>query len=161
MRDSKTIFLNFIRILLVAALIVFIIVLHVGDKDSKTDIQDMAAAITGVLDMSSMEEASNLTFKRNYDLNASDYEGVIYYAPVSAMDAEEVLIIKLADSSQSEDVVSAISSWIDARATTFEGYAPEQYAQVCDNLLISKGNYVVMVIHPDKDKAKEAFNKAY
>ena len=161
MRSSKELFFNIIRILLVAALIVFIIVMHTGDKDSKTSLDDMKAAISGSMDMSTTYEATNLEFKRNFALNASDYDGVCYYAPLSAMDAEEVLIVRLSDSSQADEVVSAINSWAEQRETTFEGYAPEQYALVQDRLIIQKGNYVLYVVNAENSKAKEAFNKAY
>lgn len=142
---------------MVFALLAFIIVLQRGDKTSTADIGDVATAVTAQLDLSNVQEGTNSDLKKYYGLSASDYEGVVYYAPVSNMDAEELLIIKLKDTSQADTVESAIQSRLETQKNTFDGYGVEQYNLLEKSVLDVKGNYILYVVHADASKADQAF----
>ncbi len=157
---TKTKIIGGIRILMVVALLAFIIVLQRGDKTSTADIGDVATAVTAQLDLSSVQEGSNSDLKKYYGLSATDYEGVVYYAPVSNMDAEELLIIKLKDTSQADTVKSAIQSRLETQKNTFDGYGVEQYNLLEKSVLDVKGNYILYVVHADASKADQAFKNS-
>ncbi len=145
---------------MVFALLAFIIVLQRGDKTSTADIGDVATAVTAQLDLSNVQEGTNSDLKKYYGLSASDYEGVVYYAPVSNMDAEELLIIKLKDTSQADTVESAIQSRLETQKNTFDGYGVEQYNLLEKSVLDVKGNYILYVVHADASKADQAFKNS-
>ncbi len=145
---------------MVFALLAFIIVLQRGDKTSTADIGDVATAVTAQLDLSNVQEGTNSDLKKYYGLSASDYEGVVYYAPVSNMDAEELLIIKLKDTSQADAVESAIQSRLETQKNTFDGYGVEQYNLLEKSVLDVKGNYILYVVHADASKADQAFKNS-
>ncbi len=157
---TKTKIVGGIRILMVFALLAFIIVLQRGDKTSTADIGDVATAVTAQLDLSNVQEGTNSDLKKYYGLSASDYEGVVYYAPVSNMDAEELLIIKLKDTSQADTVESAIQSRLETQKNTFDGYGVEQYNLLEKSVLDVKGNYILYVVHADASKADQAFKNS-
>ncbi len=157
---TKTKIIGGVRILMVVALLAFIIVLQRGDKTSTADIGDVATAVTAQLDLSSVQEGSNSDLKKYYGLSAADYEGVVYYAPVSNMDAEELLIIKLKDTSQADTVKSAIQSRLETQKNTFDGYGVEQYNLLEKSVLDVKGNYILYVVHADASKADQAFKNS-
>ncbi len=157
---TKTKIIGGVRILMVVALLAFIIVLQRGDKTSTADIGDVATAVTAQLDLSSVQEGSNSDLKKYYGLSAADYEGVVYYAPVSNMDAEELLIIKLKDTSQEDTVKSAIQSRLETQKNTFDGYGVEQYNLLEKSVLDVKGNYILYVVHADASKADQAFKNS-
>lgn len=157
---TKTKFIGGVRILMVFALLAFIIVLQRGDKTSTADIGDVATAVTAQLDLSNVQEGTNSDLKKYYGLSASDYEGVVYYAPVSNMDAEELLIIKLKDTSQADAVESAIQSRLETQKNTFDGYGVEQYNLLEKSVLDVKGNYILYVVHADASKADQAFKNS-
>ncbi len=157
---TKTKIIGGVRILMVVALLAFIIVLLRGDKTSTADIDDVAAAVTAQLDLSNVQEGTNSDLKKYYGLSASDYEGVVYYAPVSNMDAEELLIIKLKDTSQADTVESAIQSRLETQKNTFDGYGVEQYNLLEKSVLDVKGNYILYVVHADASKADQAFKNS-
>lgn len=145
---------------MVFALLAFIIVLQRGDKTSTADIGDVATAVIAQLDLSNVQEGTNSDLKKYYGLSASDYEGVVYYAPVSNMDAEELLIIKLKDTSQADTVESAIQSRLETQKNTFDGYGVEQYNLLEKSVLDVKGNYILYVVHADASKADQAFKNS-
>ena len=146
-----------IRIAMVVLLIVFIVVMGSDKKSSDADMTDVANAVTAVLDMSSVQEASTLDLKKYYDLTASDYEAVVFYSPVTNMDAEELLIIKLKDTSQADTVEEAINKRLETQKNSFEGYGAEQTALLEDHILDVQGNYILYVVNTNAAKADEAF----
>lgn len=150
-------FLMPIRIGMVAVLLVFMIYLQMGAKESDAAIGDVAGAVVNTLDTSTMEESANRKFKKFYGLNAGDYDGVVLYAPLSNMDAEELLIVKLKNSSQAETVRAAIEKRLETQKSSFEGYGIEQYDLLENHILDIRGNYILYVVHSDANKALQAF----
>ena len=150
-----------IQILLVVGLLVFIALRSQGETMSNTSFPDMKQTIISAVDLSDVTEGSELDIKKYYRLNPDDYEGISYYMPNTGMTAQEILLVKLNDMSQSDAVMAAMAERATQRATSFDGYAPEQYEMINDRVQLAKGNYVIMIIHPDAQAAKEAFLNAY
>ena len=77
------------------------------------------------------------------------------------MMAEEVLIVKLADVSQQEQVRAACEKRIATQKTTFEGYGVEQFEMLENNAIIDvRGNFVLFVVNPNAKDAQAAFRGA-
>ena len=146
-----------VRILMVIGLLVFIILLQMGTPDSKSSLEEVSQAVSGSVSLEGMEESSNQMFKKFYGLNANDYEGVSLYAPASNKDAEEILIIKLKDSSQAEAVTAAVNKRLETQKSSFEGYGIEQFGLLEDHILDVQGNFILYVVHPEASKADQAF----
>lgn len=146
-----------VRILMVIGLLVFIILLQMGTPDSKSSLEEVSQAVSASVSLEGMEESSNQMFKKFYGLNANDYEGVSLYAPASNMDAEEILIIKLKDSSQAEAVTAAVNKRLETQKSSFEGYGIEQFDLLEDHILDVQGNFILYVVHPEASKADQAF----
>lgn len=155
--SKKIKFLTPIRIGMVIALFIFIIFLQVGTRDSKASLKTVTDSVMKKVDTKAIEESTNRMFKKFYGLNANDYEGVTLYAPKTNMDAEEVLIIKLKDSSQAEAVAEAINTRLETQKSSFEGYGVEQFALLENHILDIQGNFILYIVHPDADKADQAF----
>lgn len=158
--NRKLSFLTPVRIGMVIILFLFIVLLQFGSKSSKADLKDVAAAVVKSVDTKSMAESSNRMFKKFYGLNANDYEGITLYAPVTNMDAEELLIIKLKDNAQAEAVTEAITKRLETQKSSFEGYGIEQFDLLENHILDVQGNYILYVVHPDADKADAAFRNS-
>ena len=125
--NKKMSFLMPIRIALVVLLILFIIFLTSDGKESDASMDDVKKNVLAQVDFSSMEESTNRMFKKFYGLNAQDYEAVVLYAPITNMDAEELLIVKLKSTDQAETVTGAIEERLQTQKNSFEGYGIEQY----------------------------------
>lgn len=144
----------------------FAILLSLGtlfgsNKISDADPAEVEAAVTAQLDMTSMLKADNQMVKRLYGLDPASFESCILYYPNTNMMAEEVLILKLKDTSQQEAVRTAIEARVETQKTTFDGYGVEQYALLTENCIIDiRGNYVLFVVNADCAKARDAFADA-
>ena len=111
---------NFVKVVLIAALLIFVVFLLGGNTGSSRSAEEIAKSVvpdlmqaenaespytggedgqdggsgqtgenTGVFD--GMGQGTVLDFKRIFGLNAEDYEGVVYFKPISQMDVEELL----------------------------------------------------------------------
>lgn len=158
--NKKISILTPIRIGMVVILLVFIILLQVGNKNSNSTLNAVTDSVIKAIKVEGMEESSNRMFKKFYGLNASDYEGVTLYAPVTNMNAEELLIIKLKDRSQAESVTEAINSRLETQKSSFEGYGIEQFDLLENHVLDVQGNFILYIVHPDATKADQAFRSS-
>ena len=113
--NKKISFLTPIRVAMVVILFAFIVFLQMGDKESKASLKTVTNKVIKSIKVEGMVESNNRMFKKFYGLNASDYEGVTLYAPETNMNAQELLIVKLKDSSQAETVTKAINSRLETR----------------------------------------------
>ena len=152
--------LTSLRIIVVAALLIFMIVLQVGNRSSNASLESVSQEVLGAADQEGMQESNNRMFQKFYGLDAQDYEGVTLYSPVSNMDAQELLIVKLKDSSQAEAVTEAINSRLETQMNSFEGYGIEQYAMLEDHILDVQGNFILYVVNPNAQAADDAFRNS-
>ena len=152
--------LTILRIIMVAALLIFMIVLQVGNRSSNASLESVSQEDLGAADQEGMQESNNRMFQKFYGLDAQDYEGVTLYSPVSNMDAQELLIVKLKDSSQAEAVTEAINSRLETQMNSFEGYGIEQYAMLEDHILDVQGNFILYVVSPNAQAADDAFRNS-
>ena len=157
MRIWKENWLSFIRYGMLMLLVVFIVALLGADKTSETKIETVEKAVEKEVPLTGMHSVQSQMVKRLYGLNVNDYEGVVLYISDSNMGAEELLIVKLADTSQAEAVESAVQTRIENQENSFEGYGVEQYLLLQEHVLDVEGNYVFFMVHKEAQKAQKAF----
>lgn len=154
----KTTLYEIARWVVAVAAIVSLIVMFSGNRVSDADPMAVAEAVTQTIDMANMLEGDNAMIKRFYGLDPSAYEACILYYPTTNMMAEELLIIKLRDTSQQEAVRAAVEDRIATQKNTFEGYGVEQFALLSDHAVVEiRGNYVLFVVSSHSAAARDAF----
>ena len=71
------------------------------------------------------------------------------------------VVRKLKDTSQQEQVRTAIEKRIQTQKTTFEGYGVEQFELLTNNAVIEvRGNFILFIVNADSAEAQKAFLKA-
>ena len=143
------------------AAVISLIWMFGGNTVSNADPVEVAEAVVETIDMENMLEADNQLIKRFYGLDPASFEGCILYYPTTNMMAEEVLIVKLKDMSQQEQVRAAIEKRIQTQKTTFEGYGVEQFELLTNNAVVEvRGNFILFVVNANSAEAQKAFLKA-
>ena len=143
------------------AAVISLIWMFGGNTASNADPVEVAEAVVETIDMENMLEADNQLIKRFYGLDPAGFEGCILYYPTTNMMAEEVLIVKLKDMSQQEQVRAAIEKRIETQKTTFEGYGVEQFELLTNNAVVEvRGNFVLFIVNANSAEAQKAFLKA-
>lgn len=144
----------------IALVLALVLLISMGAKDqtSSAALEDVVQAVTGTLDLSNLQPGDNQMIKRLYGLQPADYEGCKLYYPVTNMDAEELLVVKLRSADQQQTVRDAIEKRLESQKNSFDGYGVGQYDLLTNHCQVEvRGNYVLFVVSPDDVKAKQAF----
>ena len=86
-------------------------------------------------------------------------EGAVFYA--GGVSALEVAVLRLADGAGTVEAEQALQDYIDDRAGSFAGYAPEESAILEQSTALVRGRYAALLICPDQQAAKAAFDACF
>lgn len=103
---------------------------------------------------------SDMVVKERFGLEANAFNGLVYYGPDSNMDAAELLLVNLKDTSQKESVEEAIQKRIEYQKSCFEGYGVDQMELINNAMTITYGHYMLFIVSKDSSLAREAFADA-
>lgn len=148
-----------LRILLVVFIAVYIGLTVKGAAPSQTSFETMCKVIAKYQNKNT-QLGNNQAVKRLYKLNPADYEGVLLYQPNSTMNAEEILVIKLKDKSQANDVKNAIEERKKTQLNTFKGYGATQTDLLNKSIIDVQPNYILYVVDGKASVIDDAFRKA-
>lgn len=147
----------YIKIVLIACLLVFIGWILMSDANSAKSAEEVETAVMAAVDTSAIEKGQVQDIRRVFGLNPDDYEGIVYYKPLSTMDVKEILIVKLRSDEQSEAVESSIRARVDSQLQSFQGYGVEQ-CQLLENAVIKvQGNFIFYAVADNVSECKEVF----
>lgn len=147
-------------LLCVVLLVWYLVALQGRDRQSNAALSDVAAAVVATLDETGFQESDAQMVKRLYGLNPAEYDGVVLYAPVTNMDAQELLIVKLQDVAQQDAVEAAVQARLKTQKASFDGYGAEQSALLEKAVVDVEGNYVLFVVGEQAAAAQSAFLQA-
>lgn len=149
--------LNIIKYVVTAAIVIYIAVILAYKGESKVPFEKVAGNVEKAADTSLMKKGNAQTFKKLYGLNAKDYDGVMLYSAKSAMGAEELLVLRLKDVSQTEVTEKAVEKRLEDRKKVFEGYGVNQTKLLQNAVRMTRGNYIFLAVSSDAQKFQKAF----
>lgn len=138
----------------------YIALLMIYVSGSNRSFSEMESSIEKVIDTTGMKKLDGQMLKRNFGLNSTDYEGVMYYSSESSIDAEEVLMICVKKSSQTEQVTDEVEQRLQERKKDFEGYLPEQEKLLEEAQTSVRGNYIFYVVSSKASEYRAAFDQS-
>ena len=103
---------------------------------------------------------SDMVVKERFGLEANAFNGLVYYGPDSNMDAAELLLVNLKDTSQKESVEEAIQKRNENQKSCFEGYCDDQMDLINKSMTITYGHNMLFIVSKDSSLAREAFADA-
>ena len=86
-------------------------------------------------------------------------EGIMYMS--SGSTAEEVVVLTTPDESAAQTMYTNVQQFLKDQKSSFEDYIPAEAKRIDDAVTVQKGNYVVVCVSGDSDKAKEIVDKAF
>lgn len=98
--------------------------------------------------------------RRFFNLNSNNVVDYVIYTPAYTMDVNELLILKLKDTSNVDTIKDIIDARVESQIETFGSYGPEQCALLEDYILKSKGNYIFYCVSSDNEKIYEIFKES-
>ena len=160
MKKHRIDLLNILKYAIVIVLLVYIGFLLSQEGGKDVSVKTIRENILAVTETKGMTKGTTQDLKKYYGLNAKDYEGVMLYVPNDVMSVNEILVIKLKDKSQAENVEKAIQKRLHTQKNSFEGYGAEQTKLINSAVTDSRGYYVLLAISKDADQIYEAFRKS-
>ena len=153
---KKNIFLKLVAICSMAS------VLLLGCGSSSPVSVDAAALTTSLTsDISYDNELSELSEDdiTNYVTVEDGVKGVMYMS--SGSTAEEVAVFTAPDEATASTMKNNAQEFLNDQKTSFEDYIPEEAQRIDDAVLVVNGNYVILCVSGDSDKAQEIIDKAF
>ena len=86
-------------------------------------------------------------------------EGIMYMS--SGSTAEEVVVLTTPDESAAQTMYTNVQQFLKDQRSSFEDYIPAEAKRIDDAVTVQKGNYVVVCVSGDSDKAKEIVDQAF
>lgn len=147
-----------LRWVMVFLAVMFLLFQFAGSPVSNADPKAVEEAVLSAIDMDKMQPGDNQMIKRFYGIDPSSYEYCSLYCPLTNMEAEEVLIVKLSDVSQADALVEAINARVETQKESFDGYGIEQYDMLTNNCVVEvRGNFVLFLVNSASADARQAF----
>ena len=148
------------RLLAVLVVVVFVGLYKVLEvKD--INISEIRNAIINSTDVSVMDEDDGTKLRKLYGVNKYDLDQFIYYGPKSNMEANEILIIKPKNDSDTEKIEKAITNRINTQSDSFRNYNKEQYEILSNHILEKKDGYIILLISKDNEKIKQSLDYVF
>lgn len=148
------------RLLAVLVVVVFVGLYKVLEvKD--INISEIRNAIINSTDVSVMDEDDGTKLRKLYGVNKYDLDQFIYYGPKSNMEANEILIIKPKNDSDTEKIEKAITNRINTQSDSFRNYNKEQYEILSNHILEKKDGYIIRLISKDNEKIKQSLDYVF
>ena len=141
-------------------IIAFVVVLMLYNSGSSKPYEEVRQSLEAALDKESLTEQDQTALRKNFNLNAADYAGVMYYSTGANISAEEVLLVKVKNDSQVQEVTAAVDQRIESRINDFEGYAPDEVKLLENARRSVRGTYIFFACSPKADEYLSDFNSS-
>jgi len=154
-------FLKKLILIITSAIILTLSVSACGANKSKTAEISVSQVIDKVkqsADISQMKEGDAEKLKKLYGIDSSKLSEFALYTASSNIKADELLVIKVKDTKDIEDIKSRISDRIEKQSQSFKDYLPDEYSLIEKHVLKDSGEFILFDISKDSDKVEDSFN---
>ena len=160
MKKRKFDLINILKYAMVVVFISYIALLVSQENTDDVPVKTISQNMLKVTNTDGMSQGTTQDLKKYYGLNANDYDGVMLYIPDDVMSVNEILVVKLKNQEQANEVEQAVKKRLKTQKSSFEGYGVNQTKLLNSAITETKGNYVMMVISEDAEKIFEAFKNS-
>lgn len=114
----------------------------------------------GLLPLTAGEEAFAAYLSASFGLEEGTWtDGVLAHSTGASSD--ELAVLLMANAQSADQAEAALADYITRRTGDFFGYAPEEAAQLEEALVLRRGLYVALLVCPDPQGAREAFEDCF
>lgn len=132
-------------------------IIHPGSPDFAKIRQTVESAA----DLAVMVAGDDTALRKNYGIPARDVAEFVYFAPKSAMDASEILILKATDEALLPVWRAAIDARRQTRADMYRNYRPDEALLLENSELKVQGSYLIFICAAKVNEIKAAVNASF
>lgn len=125
----------------------------------EVDVEQMATSLQDSLTFQdTMSTVDPSVFYALYSLDENTADSVALIASTGAT-AEEIAVIHATSNDTVNAVMEAVGARVAAQRNGFENYVPEELEKLSEPVIVSWGQYVVLVVSDDNDAARAAVDE--
>lgn len=124
-------------------------------------IKDIDNELNKSIDLSNMDMGNGEKLEKLYDIDPEDLEEFSLYVPKSNIEANEIGIFKIEDSTNLGEIKAKIEKRLEEQAAIFKDYLPEEYYLTENSLLKTKDDYILFVIYEDVELIEKIFDESF
>ena len=144
--------------ILTALLVVFIAFLFIrASGGTDKPMAEIAPPVLAELESAGLTEKTAIEAAKVFVYDRDKAAETVYSANESVMDVSEVLMIKLADSADAQEIKAAIEKRVEEQKNLYKSYAPQQYALLERCVIQVSGNTVFYCTAENADRAYDTF----
>lgn len=125
---------------------------------SNMNFKDIDEKIEKATDVSNMRAEDKEKLKKLYDIDADKLEDFKFYRAESNVKADELLILKVKDKKDIDDIKNKINKRIEKQETSFKDYLPKEYDLIKNSVVKTKEDFVLFIASSDADKVAGEFD---
>lgn len=145
------------EIVSIVCLIAFIMFVTSECKVSEKSALEVAEGVISVMNLEGTSQQKSKQLKKQFSLNAEDFDSFVYYKSDDVMNVSELLIIKVKEPEQTDEIIKEIEKVLEDKRNLFESYAPEQSALLEKAIIETKQNFIFYAVGEDVSTAYSAF----
>ena len=149
---------SILRYVTVILIIAYIACLLIFTSGSSKPFDQVAGPIEGAINKENLVKAKPREIKKLYDINVSEYDGVLLYVSNNNISSKEVLLVKAKTDEQVNELRTSIDRRLNDRMNDLKGYAPKEEAYIENAVVSVRGKYVFVSIGKDSENLKEVFS---
>ena len=155
---NKKILLSVFVIILLVIIIGVILILNKTNENIQIDIEELGTKIveSGAFE-DELAKVDSSMIMQDYSFSTDEIKEIVSYQGSGAT-SEEIVILQVNSKEQLNSVKEKINTRIEERKQAFENYLPEEVFKIDNNLLETRGTYVIFCISNDSNKVEEVVN---
>ncbi len=123
------------------------------------NVEEMAEALqSGITFKDQMNEVELPIFYALYNLSEEEVKNAVMVGSTGAT-AEEIAVVEATSADAAKKVKDAVSERVAFQRSGFENYVPQELEKLEDPVIVTKGNYVILCVSDDDQKAQEIIDK--
>jgi len=129
--------------------------------ESKLSAKEMADQIVKEFEQPAQIELQSDQVKEIYNIDAEKLEDYSIRIPMMNVKTNEIAILKVKDAKDVADVELAVKQRAENVKKQFETYLPDQYENAKNYKLVTKGNYILLVISEAADEIVKVYDSFF
>ena len=130
-----------------------------GFDDGQTDEEILQSYVETNLVNAETEDSMTQIFMERTELDKELLTEGLMFGSMFNVNADEIIILKAKNDKDAELLKASLQKELDAQIQTWEQYLPDQYEKVKNNVLKTKGNYVLYVTYGNVDAVEKIFDE--
>ena len=149
-----------LEILIMAALLVFMIIMLTAGKAKVVPIEEIRAQMEEIPSVKELQKKDMSDAAKTFGIDPALLEEGLYYSVDDIMNVNELLIVRIEDDEGRQKVIDAVEKYLAEKTASFDGYGTNQFGLLSAAVTTEKGTYFFFGVSEDVLEWETQFLKA-